>query len=155
LIRRSQGSELKQESTKMLRRLTWQAQVAGGTVAGAHLRLGGVAEEIVALAEALGVGLVVIGSRGHGGIRRLLLSSVSDSVVRHAHCSVLVVRGDGHGEEEQAYSLGKILLAFDPSKASSEAARAATEMANATDSGLHVVYAMQPERYRPHLGPEV
>jgi nucleotide-binding universal stress UspA family protein len=57
----------------MLRRPTWQAQVAGGTVAGAHLRLGGVAEEIVALAEALGVGLVVIGSRGHGGIRRLLL----------------------------------------------------------------------------------
>jgi nucleotide-binding universal stress UspA family protein len=33
-----------------------------------------------------------MGSRGHGGIRRALLGSVSDPVVRHAHCPVLVVR---------------------------------------------------------------
>jgi nucleotide-binding universal stress UspA family protein len=38
------------------------------------------------------VGLVVVGSRGLGGIRRALIGSVSDSVVRHAHCPVLVVR---------------------------------------------------------------
>ena len=49
----------------------------------------------------------------------------------------------------------KILLAFDGSKASSEAARAATEIANATDSELHVVYVLQPDRYKPQLGPEV
>jgi nucleotide-binding universal stress UspA family protein len=34
----------------------------------------------------------VMGSRGLGGIRRALMGSVSDSVVRHAHCPVLVVR---------------------------------------------------------------
>src|SRR5215217_7287330 len=48
--------------------------------------------EVVDLAEELGVGLVVVGSRGLGGIRRALIGSVSDSVVRHAHCPVLVVR---------------------------------------------------------------
>src|SRR5829696_7726638 len=42
--------------------------------------------------EEVGVGLVVMGSRGRGGIRRALMGSVSDSVVRHAHCPVLVVR---------------------------------------------------------------
>jgi nucleotide-binding universal stress UspA family protein len=65
---------------------------AGGTVAQAHLMMGGVAREIVHLAEDLGAGLIVMGSRGRGGIRRALIGSVSDSVVRHAHCPVLVVR---------------------------------------------------------------
>jgi nucleotide-binding universal stress UspA family protein len=147
--------ELKAESGEMLRKLTWRVKLEGGTVAGAHLRMGGVAEEIVDLAEELGAHLTVMGSRGRGGISRLLMGSVSDSVVRHAHCSVLVVRGDGHGEEGQAFLPGKILLAFDGSKASSEAARAATEIATATDSELHVVYVLQPERYEPHLGPEM
>ena len=54
--------------------------------------MGSPAAEVVGLAEELGVGLVVVGSRGLGGIRRALIGSVSDSVVRHAHCPVLVVR---------------------------------------------------------------
>ncbi len=65
---------------------------AGATVAQAYLREGGVAAEIVTLAEDIGAGLIVMGSRGRGGIRRALMGSVSDSVVRHAHCPVLVVR---------------------------------------------------------------
>jgi hypothetical protein len=35
---------------------------------------------------------VVVGSRGHSGIKRFVLGSVSESVVSHLHCSVLVVR---------------------------------------------------------------
>ena len=37
--------------------------------------------------------LIVVGSHGHRGVRRLLLGSVAESTVRHAHCSVLVVHG--------------------------------------------------------------
>jgi nucleotide-binding universal stress UspA family protein len=65
---------------------------ADGEVAGAHARVGYPAAEIVDLAEELGVGLIVIGSRGLGGVRRTLMGSVSDSVVRHAICPVLVTR---------------------------------------------------------------
>ena len=64
----------------------------GGTVAEEHLIEGRVAPQIVGLAEEIGAGLIVMGSRGMGGIRRALMGSVCDSVVRHAHCPVMVVR---------------------------------------------------------------
>ena len=90
--------QIEEESRERLRELSWRVKVVGGTVAGTHLRMGQVALEIVALAEELGVGLIVMGSRGLGGVRRALMGSVSDSVVRHAHCPVLVVRA----QKEQA-----------------------------------------------------
>jgi nucleotide-binding universal stress UspA family protein len=65
---------------------------SGGEVAELHARLGRPDAEIVGLADELGAGLIVLGSRGLGPLRRALMGSVSDSVVRHAHCPVLVVR---------------------------------------------------------------
>ena len=47
---------------------------------------------IVEAAREFAADLVVIGSHGHNRLERLLLGSVSDSVVHHAPCSVLVVR---------------------------------------------------------------
>ena len=64
----------------------------GGKVAETHFRSGDPDKEILRAAEALGVGLIVMGSRGLGAVSRALLGSVSDSVVRHAHCPVFVVR---------------------------------------------------------------
>ena len=69
-----------------------RARSAGGTVEQAHLAMGEPAREIVHLADDLGAGLIVVGSRGRGGMRRVLMGSVSDAVVRHAHCPVMVVR---------------------------------------------------------------
>ncbi|HKH38218.1 MAG TPA: universal stress protein [Rubrobacter sp.] len=84
--------QIEEVSRELLRKQTWRVKVAGGTVAGAHLRMGQVDLEIVALAEELQADLIVMGSRGLGRVRRALMGSVSDSVVRHAHCPVLVVR---------------------------------------------------------------
>ncbi len=67
-------------------------KAAGGSVAQAHFRIGRTDAEITALAEEIGAGLIVVGSRGLGGLRRAMMGSVSDSVVRHAHCPVMVVR---------------------------------------------------------------
>ena len=64
----------------------------GAKVVETHLRSGDPDKEILRLAEALDVGLIVIGSRGLGAVSRALMGSVSDSVVRHAHCPVFVVR---------------------------------------------------------------
>jgi nucleotide-binding universal stress UspA family protein len=65
---------------------------SGGTVDERHLREGRADEEIVILAQEIGAGLIIMGSRGQGRIRRALMGSVSDSVVRHAHCPVTIVR---------------------------------------------------------------
>jgi nucleotide-binding universal stress UspA family protein len=65
---------------------------AGATVAQAHLRMGRADEEIVELAQSIDAGLIVMGSRGQGRLRRALVGSVSESVVRHAHCPVTIVR---------------------------------------------------------------
>jgi nucleotide-binding universal stress UspA family protein len=69
-----------------------KVEAAGGTVAQAYLRMGAADAEIVDVAEEIEAGLVVLGSRGLGGVKRALMGSVSFSVVRHAHCPVLVVR---------------------------------------------------------------
>jgi nucleotide-binding universal stress UspA family protein len=83
---------IEEEARETLRKLTWRVKAARGTVAEAHLRMGSVAEEIVKLADELEAGLIVVGTRGLGRIRRTLAGSVSESVFRHAHCPVMVVR---------------------------------------------------------------
>jgi nucleotide-binding universal stress UspA family protein len=84
--------ELDEEARRLLDAQVKQIEADGSTVAQAHLRVGRPGEQIVVLAEEIGAGLIVMGNRGLGGLRRLLMGSVSDSVVRHAHCPVLIVR---------------------------------------------------------------
>jgi nucleotide-binding universal stress UspA family protein len=83
---------VEEDAKSKLEEQVQKIEQAGGKVAQAHPRAGLPDAEIMALAEELGVGLIVMGSRGLGGIRRALMGSVSDSVVRHAHCPVLIVR---------------------------------------------------------------
>ena len=51
-----------------------------------------VVEAIVNLAQSRDVDLIVIGTRGRTGFKKLLMGSVSSGVISHAHCPVLVVR---------------------------------------------------------------
>ncbi len=105
-------------------------------VSGVHPVAGRPDTEIVRVAEEVGAGLVVLGSRGLGPVRRAVMGSVSLSVVHHAHSSVLVVRGEDGGLP------GRILLALDGSEQARVAAEAAAEISASTDSGLHVVFVM-------------
>ncbi|MEW6636950.1 MAG: universal stress protein [Actinomycetota bacterium] len=89
----------------------------GGEVKG-HLRAGPPAEEISALARELGVGMILMGSRGLGPVERLVMGSVSEGVVDRAPCPVLVVRGG-------AWPPSRVVVGDD----SSEGARRAGELA--------------------------
>jgi nucleotide-binding universal stress UspA family protein len=107
----------------------------GVEASGVHVAAGRPDAEIVRLAEEAGAGLIVIGSRGLGLVRRAVMGGVSLSVVHHSHCSVLVVREDGDLS-------GPILLAVDGSEQAKAAAEAAGEISASTGSKLHVAFVM-------------
>lgn len=76
-----------------------QALVARGQEVGVATEFlvweGDPGEAIVDAARAEGVDLIVLGSHGRRGVGRSFFGSVSDHVVRHAPCPVVVVRGSG------------------------------------------------------------
>ena len=57
-----------------------------------RIEVGDVARTICDIASTLHVDAIVVGSHARGSLGRLLLGSVSEYVVRHAPCAVLVVR---------------------------------------------------------------
>ena len=57
----------------------------------AHVVVGRPDTEIVRFAQECGADFIVMGTHGYGGVKRLLLGSVADNVVRQATCPVLVV----------------------------------------------------------------
>ncbi len=121
------------EARELLRRQVWNAQVAGGSVVGQHLREGGPAEEIIFLAERLEADLLIVGRRGVGRIKRLITGSVSEGVVHRATCPVLVVRGG-----EQAWPPARIVVGDDGSLAAMKAGGLAMELAGAF--GTEVIF---------------
>jgi nucleotide-binding universal stress UspA family protein len=82
----------RREAKEMLEQQAKRMEDSGVSVKETHLREGPAAEEIVEVAEEIDAGLIVMGSRGHGRLRRALMGSVSDAIVRHAHCPVTIVR---------------------------------------------------------------
>src|SRR3712207_5671944 len=84
--------EAMQQARQFLDRQVDRVKQEGVGVAEAHLVRGRPDRELIHLGEEIGAGLIIMGSRGLGGVRRALMGSVSDSVVRHAHCPVLIER---------------------------------------------------------------
>lgn len=70
-----------------------QVKQQNGVEVETHLVMGRPADEIVEQAQKLGADLLVLGSRGMGPIERLVIGSVAESVLHHAPCPVLAMRG--------------------------------------------------------------
>ena len=88
-------SEEKDRQNAVFAGLHKEAQDAA-SVAGVRLEcttvVGHAAQAIARLAREGGFDLVVIGHSGHSGVWGMFLGSTADKVIRHAPCSVLVVR---------------------------------------------------------------
>jgi nucleotide-binding universal stress UspA family protein len=128
------------EAEKVLSEARWSVEEVGGEVAEAHSRSGRVDDQILAAAEDLRANLIVVGHRGLGALKRTLVGGVSTSVVRHAHCSTLVVRDDG----KHTLVPEKIVAAVDGSEESKAASDVASKVASAVGAEMHLVYAVPP-----------
>jgi nucleotide-binding universal stress UspA family protein len=69
-----------------------RARQAGAKSATARTVIGEYAEAIVKAAKDAGADMIVLGSRGLGNVKGLLLGSVSHKVIQRANCSVVTVR---------------------------------------------------------------
>lgn len=67
-----------------------------------HLKVGPPAEAIVRLAAEIDADLIVIGTHGRRGVRRLLIGSVAEATIRGAGCPVLVARPKAHAHDRGA-----------------------------------------------------
>ena len=86
-----------------------------------HVVSGRAYHEVCRLARRLGVDLLVTATRGHTGLKHLLLGSTAERLVQHAPCPVLIVRRHEREWVDRrgfAISLGKILVPLDFSECS-------------------------------------
>ncbi|MET7668589.1 universal stress protein [Micromonospora luteifusca] len=88
-------------------------------------------------------GMLVLGSRGHGGFGGLLVGSTAVSVAAHAHCPVVVVR-DGAGSAPVDASAGPVAVGVDGSQPSLVALGFAAERAAQRQVPLRVLHAWTP-----------
>jgi nucleotide-binding universal stress UspA family protein len=82
-----------------------QLATAAGLVAEARIanRQDDIADDILAVARALDAQVVVLGTRGLGSVKSLMLGSVSHAVLHHADRPVLVIPSPALVEERQRW----------------------------------------------------
>lgn len=85
---RENAERILNEACKKIIKMTAEKKVSVSK----ELLVGSPESRIVETAEEWGANLIIVGSHGYNRWERLLLGSVSDSVIHHAPCSVLVVR---------------------------------------------------------------
>ena len=134
-------AQLEQEAREVLSEQVGRIKGDGGDVAEAYLRQGPTVDRILDLAEEIDADLIVVGSRGFGPIKRLALGSVSEGVVHHATCPVLVTRG-----RERAWPPARIVVGDDGSDYAEEAGQLAAGIGKAFGAEVVLVRAHPPFR---------
>jgi nucleotide-binding universal stress UspA family protein len=87
-------NEIKKQTEQWASQVRAMADAKGGvkTTADTIFNITSVAESIISYADEQRADLIVMGTRGRAGLKRLVLGSVASGVVEHATCPVLVVR---------------------------------------------------------------
>jgi len=83
-------ADLRDSAAKALEERVARLAAAGVKVSGL-VREGIPAQSIIEVAEEVGAGLIVMGTRGLSGLKHVLLGSVAERTIRHTSCPVLTV----------------------------------------------------------------
>ena len=128
--------ELKLQGQEILDAQVKKIEEAGGTVTADHLRGGRTSDEVIELSEELGAGLLVLGSRGHGAVRRILMGSHSEAIIHHARVPVLVLRRAG-----DVWPPSRVVIGDDLSEDAKKAAQLAASIAKLYEVETLLVHA--------------
>lgn len=105
---------------------------------------GAPAEAIAARAAAHPDSLVAMSSHGHTGVRRMVLGSTTDKVLRSIDQPLLLVKGEDETPRVGQASIDAIFLALDGSAASEEAMPTAVELAKRLSVPLEIIRVVPP-----------
>jgi nucleotide-binding universal stress UspA family protein len=127
---------LVEDAERGLAELVPEAKSLGAKNVTSELVSGPPWERIVGLAEP--EDLIVMGTHGRTGIRRFLLGSVAEKVVRHAPCSVLVAREDG-----EPAPFRNLLVPIDFSEYCKRALEEASALARRNDGRITLLHVIE------------
>jgi nucleotide-binding universal stress UspA family protein len=115
----------------------------------AVIRFGDPSDEILAEAQRYSHAIIVIASRGRGGLERVISGSVASAVLRSSSCPVLVVRADSDSRRWNEADLRDICVPLDGSHLAEMALEPAKGLARAAGARLHLVHVA--DVYRDEL----
>jgi nucleotide-binding universal stress UspA family protein len=141
------SQELRTHAEQQLRDFA-KTHTRGGVLPECSVHDGDVASVILDVAEAQTVSLIVMGTHGLRGIDRALLGSVTDKVLRKAHCPVLAVRKPAHDLVAQAGApdvipLQRVLCCTDFSDQSEQALKYAVSLATEYGGELTLLHVLE------------
>jgi nucleotide-binding universal stress UspA family protein len=127
------------------------AMMAGHPVAWETcVRTGHTADEIAALVQEKDVDMAVVATHGRSGVKRLVLGSVTERLMRTLECPILVIRSDRNGPpaKRERFNPTRIMVGCDFSNHSKEAFRYGTSLAQEFESEIHLVHVIEPMAYK-------
>ena len=141
------GQELRAHAEQQLRDFA-KTHRRGGVLPECSVHDGDVASVILDVADMQAVNLIVMGTHGLRGLDRALLGSVTDKVLRKAHCPVLAVRKPAHDLVTQAGApdiipLQRILCCTDFSDQSEQALEYAVSLATEYGGELTLLHVLE------------
>jgi nucleotide-binding universal stress UspA family protein len=111
-----------------------------------HIRCGRPHQEIIGLARELDADLIVLSTRGHSGLKHLLLGSTAERVVRGAPCPVLIAgkRKQKSKTANKTFTIRTMLVPVDFSECSLAGVKYAAFLAKKLYATLRLFYVMYP-----------
>ena len=130
-------SELRRQGREILEKEVKRIGEMGGTVTRSHLREGRTFVEVIKLSDELDADLLLVGSHGYRGVRRMLMGSQSEDIVHHAHRPVLVVR-----RGEDVWPPARIAVGDDFSEDARKAAESAANLGKLFGAQMLLLHAV-------------
>jgi nucleotide-binding universal stress UspA family protein len=115
------------------------------------ITVGPTVSEISRLVEEKSIDLVISASHGRSGLKRLVLGSVTEELMRTIACPLLVIRGPEQSEKQHElidFRLKKIMVGCDFSTYSTLALRYALSFAQEFEAELHLAHVIEPTVYQ-------